>query len=138
MLSLFHDRDLEDPNAKLFLKRLPDWLNVNDHEVVAFGTAIIAFDNVSARVVCSSAKINSVGALILVECAPPDDLQPPNCPVLLVSGRQSPQITHEQQVAAFEHLRHGRIVELESCGGDPMAEQPEQLAETVRWFLSTL
>ena len=138
MLSLFHDRDFDDPNARLFLERLPAWLNVSDHEIVAPGTAIIAFDNDSVRAVCASAEINSVGALILVECAPPDELQPPDCPVLLVSGRQSSQITHSQQVAAFERLRHGQIVELESCGGDPLAEQPEQLAETVRWFLSTL
>ncbi|HBK78989.1 MAG TPA: hypothetical protein DDZ83_04755 [Nitrospinae bacterium] len=137
-LSLFHNRDFDNPNAQLFLERLPAGLNVSDHGIVAPGIAIIAFDNVSARDVCAAAEINSAGAVILVECAPPEELQPPDCPVLLVSGRQSSQITHEQQVAAFERLSHGRIVELESCGDDPIAEQPEQLAETVRWFLSTL
>jgi pimeloyl-ACP methyl ester carboxylesterase len=82
--------------------------------------------------------VNSLGALILVECTPQNDLPSLQCPVLLVCGRQSSRIRHEKQVAAFERLEHGRIVELESCGDDPMAEQPEQLAETVRWFLSTL
>ncbi len=139
-LVLVHDGALPDTGMERFLERLPPSINVHDgeHDAVDAGVAIIAFDSVSAHTICSSPEVNSLSALILVECTPPIDVPSPRSPVLLVCGRQSSRIRHEQQVAAFERLEHGRIVELESCGDDPMSEQPEQLAETVRWFLSTL
>jgi len=127
--------------GKRFRESLPSWLHVRDDEGEAAtiaNTAVIAFDNASARTAYSSPDVNEVGALILVDCTPPADLPIPSCPVLLVRGRQSEHVQHAEEVAEFERLEHGRIVELESCGNDPVTQCPEQLAETIRWFLSTL
>lgn|GEM_PF-1944282 len=139
-LTLVYEGALSGTARARFLERLPVWISVHEGlgDSVTPGAGIIAFDDSSARAIYSSPEAHTLGALILVECTPPDDLPAPGCPVLLVCGRQSSRIRHEQQVAAFERLERGRIVELESCGGDPLGEQPEQLAETVRWFLSKL
>ncbi len=75
---------------------------------------------------------------MLISGLPAAGTAPPAVPTLLVRGRQSVRVTHGDGISAFENLPLGRIVELEGCGDEPHAEQPDVLASTIVWFAENL
>lgn len=89
---------------------------------------------------CSKAAASpeTTRGLVLISGLPAADTARPAVPMLLVRGRQSARVTHEAGVSAFENLPLGRIVELEGCGDEPHAEQPDALASSIIWFAENL
>ena len=89
---------------------------------------------------CSKAAASpeTTRGLVLISGLPAAGTARPTVPMLLVRGRQSARVTHEAGVSAFENLPLGRIVELEGCGDEPHAEQPDALASAIIWFAENL
>ena len=101
---------------------------------------VVASGSRSIEEACSQAvdSPDEVRGLVLITGLPAASTPPPAVPTLLIRGRQSSRVTHGAGVSAFENLPLGRIVELESCGDEPQADQPEALASTIIWFANSI
>ena len=96
---------------------------------------IVAHGANAAEAAC---KLPGARALVVVEGLPPESCALAKRPTMIVRGRQSDNLTHEQAVTAFERLPAGRIVELEYCGGEPQRDQPAAMATAISWFVENL
>ena len=60
------------------------------------------------------------------------------CPALVVRGRQSKVLPHDEAVKMKEALQYSRLAELEDSGHWVHQEAPGAFVSTVRWFLGGL
>lgn len=58
----------------------------------------------------------------------------PTCPILIIQGRQSLVLSHEQAIKSREAAKKAWVVELEGAGHWLHQEIPEAVTSTIRWF----
>ncbi len=122
-------------DVRLSIGEANPFTNSGDSPCIVVASGARSIDEACSE---ASASPERTRGLVLISGLPAVGTAPPAVPTLLVRGRQSTRVTHGDGISAFENLPMGRIVELEGCGDEPHAEQPDALASTIIWFAESL
>ena len=104
--------------------------------------SVIAHGKEASNIALDAARFakGAIRAMALVDYGLNDGEVPAfnntTCSIVLVRGRQSEIVNHQQIVAARVALGDKcKLVELENCGNRAAESCPEEFATTIKWFL---
>lgn len=105
--------------------------------------AIVVTQGTTGREACRVASVapGAVRALVLCDYAAPADATEHKSvavPSLVVRGRQSEALNHDDAVALHEAIPDSHLVEPEHCGSWPAKDCADDFETAVRWFIQEL